>query len=131
MNIQKEMEIHSQLRGDYIIQFYGSFKEGKYVYLVLEFFDGPNLYILLKNRKFTLEQIKSIFHQCALALSYLHRQGVVMRDFKPENVLIDSKTLQIKLCDFGWASLISDKNWLCQMAGTYVYMAPESLQRQM
>lgn len=49
------MEIHSTLKGNHIIKFYGSFKEGKYVYLVLEYFDGPNLYFLLKNRKFTLE----------------------------------------------------------------------------
>ncbi len=48
-----------------------------------------------------------------------------MRDFKPENILIDSKTLKLKLCDFGWASYINDKDWLCRMAGTYVYMSPE------
>ena len=74
-----------------------------------------------------MDQIKNVFWQSAKAIGELHGLGVVMRDFKPENVLVDPNTLKIRLCDFGWASMINDKAWLCQMAGTYVYMSPESL----
>ena len=50
-----------------------------------------------------------------------------MRDLKPENLLLDMRKKKIKICDFGWASYINDKEWLIKMAGTYAYMAPEAL----
>ncbi len=53
-----------------------------------------------------------------------------MRDLKPENILMISDS-KIKICDFGWASFIDDKEWLIRKAGTYAYMAPEALKSQM
>ena len=50
-----------------------------------------------------------------------------MRDLKPENLLLSKDKKTIKICDFGWASFINDKEWLIRMAGTYAYMAPEAL----
>lgn len=60
-------------------------------------------------------------------IKYLHSKGIVLRDLKPENIIISRDKNIIKLCDFGWASFIQDKEWLMKMAGTYSYMAPESL----
>ena len=62
-----------------------------------------------------------------MAFRYLHSKGIVMRDLKPENIVMDSTKKILKLCDFGWSSYIEDKEWLIKMAGTYAYMAPESL----
>lgn len=42
-------------------------------------------------------------------MKYLHSNGIVLRDLKPENVLISNDIKTIKICDFGWASFISDK----------------------
>lgn len=66
-----------------------------------------------------------------MAFRYLHSKGVVMRDLKPENIVLDAQKRTVKLCDFGWSSYIEDKEWLVKMAGTYAYMAPESLCHKM
>ena len=46
----------------------------------------------------------------------------------PENILICENEESIKICDFGWSSFIDDKKWLMKKAGTYAYMAPETLE---
>lgn len=73
------------------------------------------------------QDVKNYFKQTVNAFRYLHSKGIVMRDLKPENIILSDCRTKAKLCDFGWASYIEDKEWLNQMAGTYVYMAPEAL----
>lgn len=63
MNIQKEIQIHHQLKNSQIINFLGNFKEGRFIYLVLELFEGPNLFSLMKKRDLKVEEIQSIFKQ--------------------------------------------------------------------
>lgn len=60
-------------------------------------------------------------------MEFIHSKGFILRDLKPENVLLDNKSKTIKICDFGWASKIDDYEWLKEKAGTFVYMSPESL----
>ncbi len=61
-----------------------------------------------------------------MSLDYIHYKGFVMRDVKPENILLD-KYNDVKLCDFGWtASLNEDDQYRKISAGTFAYMSPES-----
>lgn len=131
-NLQREIDIHSKLSHDNIVKFYGHFYEGDKLYILLEHMAGGNLFHYIRNRHPLMEnEVKSLFSQILKAFKYLHAQGVVMRDLKPENIVMDRTQKVVKLCDFGWSCYIEDKEWLVKMAGTYAYMAPESLKSQM
>ena len=53
-------------------------------------------------------------------------RGFIHRDLKPENILLDKQT-NVKLCDFGWCTPITDLNYRKVVSGTYEYMSPETL----
>ena len=58
-----------------------------------------------------LDEIRKFFYQTCKAIEYLHQHKYIMRDLKPENLLLDAEN-NIKLCDFGWAaSLQSDDEY--------------------
>lgn len=99
-----------------------------YVYLVMEYVKGESLHSFLKrtqSRRMPEDQIKIIMKQLFSILQYLHSQNVTHRDVKLENILIDRKSLQIKLIDFGFCCH-SDKDQLLKIfCGTPSYMAPE------
>jgi len=61
-----------------------------------------------------------------LALKHAHESGVVHRDLKPDNILVDQNGL-LKLADFGFASLIRDGLGLMTSCGSPNYAAPELL----
>ncbi len=93
---------------------------------MLELFGERNLFEMVNKYVLKTKHIKKVFRQTVSALKYLHSVGILWRDLKPENILIESD-FSIKICDFGWASKLSDLNWISKKAGTYAYMAPESL----
>ena len=127
-NIQKEIEAHKNFNHPYIIKLHDFFQEQKKVYLILELCKNGNLFDhILKITKFQQIEIQKIIKQTFQALNHIHKKGYIMRDIKPENLLIDSQN-NIKLCDFGWtASLTQDENYRKVKAGTFAYMSPESL----
>lgn len=127
-NIQREIELHKRFHHRHIVQLIDFFQEGKKVFLVLELCTNGNLFQRLRKQMFlSLEEIQIFFKQSCLAVKYLHDQNLVMRDIKPENLLLDAK-MNIKLCDFGWtASLTESDEYLKLQSGTFAFMSPESL----
>ncbi|VDP97626.1 unnamed protein product [Trichobilharzia regenti] len=105
--------------------------EGK-VYLILEFLRGGDLFSRLsKEYMFTEEDVKFYLAEIALALNYLHSNGIVYRDLKPENILLNEEG-HVRLTDFGLSKesifeSAGDRTY--SFCGTVEYMAPEVVNR--
>ncbi|XP_071601666.1 MAPK/MAK/MRK overlapping kinase isoform X4 [Heliangelus exortis] len=86
-----------------------------------------NIYELIKGRKKPLpeKKIKNYMYQLCKSLDYIHRNGIFHRDVKPENILIQKKTL--KLGDFGSCTTISSKQPHTEYICTRWYQAPECI----
>ena len=102
-------------------------------YFLMEFVDGVNLRQSMREKNLTPEQALAIIPQICEALQFAHDEGVVHRDVKPENVLLDKRG-RVRIADFGLAKLLgrttADLQLTVshQMMGTLHYMAPEQMQ---
>jgi hypothetical protein len=97
-------------------------------YLVMEFIDGCNLEALRRRGgPLEVKEILRIGIQIASGLAAAHRQGLIHRDVKPANILLENGVQRVKLTDFGLARASDDAS-LTQsgvIAGTPLYMSPE------
>ncbi|CAF1524292.1 unnamed protein product [Adineta ricciae] len=124
-HVMSERNIMMETRSDFIVRLYKTFKDRKYLYMLLECCLGGELWTLLRNRVFFEEPEVRFYSACVIeAFAYLHSKGIVYRDLKPENLLLDSKGY-CKLVDFGFAKKVGlgRKTWT--FCGTPEYVAPE------
>ncbi|MCD6050788.1 MAG: pknB 23 [Verrucomicrobia bacterium] len=104
----------------------------KYCWFIMEYVDGVNLRQMEQTQRLTPEQAIGIIPKICDALQYAHDEGVVHRDIKPGNILIDKKG-RVKIADFGLAKLLSKKEGEAHLTqsnivmGTPHYMAPEQM----
>lgn len=107
---------------------------GGSLYYVMEYVKGTNLRHLMREGKTTSRRLLSIAMQVCEALQFAHMHGVVHRDVKPANVLIDERG-HVKVADFGLAKVIGpspvqELTNASDALGTPDYMAPEAVTRQ-
>jgi serine/threonine protein kinase len=80
---------------------------GGYFYLLMEFVDGVNLRQLIQSRRLSPDEALGIITPVCDALQAAHERGIVHRDVKPENLLIDHKGM-VKIADFGIARMMDE-----------------------
>lgn len=98
-------------------------KDNVYIYLLLPYQPGGELYHLIKRLGVLSEPLVQFYSaQMVLALEYLHHCCIIHRDVKPENILICQSGF-IKLGDFGFCKIIKSRTWT--LCGTPEYLAPE------
>lgn len=123
---QREVEIIGQLEHPHIVPVieFGS-ADGVY-FIVMRLIEGGSLDDLVRNRKLSLPEVARYLDQIASALDYAHGKGVIHRDLKLSNVLID-KTNNTYLTDFGIARIEGGSNLTAtgSVMGTPAYMSPE------
>lgn len=115
----------------YIIRLLDIFENQEYIYIVMENLQGGDLFTYLEKRNFEITETraKTLSHQIATALYYLHSFGVAHRDLKPENILMVSNDddSDLKIVDFGLSKIIGPNESSLDPFGTLSYVAPEVL----
>ena len=102
-----------------------TFESEKYMLIIMEYISGGNLQnFVKKRRKLSEKMAKILFRQIIQGIKYIHSRGIVHRDIKLENILLDLNNI-IKICDFGVGKLVKPNTILKGQCGTPVYMAPE------
>ncbi|MCB9538140.1 MAG: serine/threonine protein kinase [Myxococcales bacterium] len=102
--------------------------------MVMEFVDGVNLQSLLSAHAFTPEEILRVLDQTLAALVACHERGVIHRDLKPGNLLVDASSMAVKVIDFGIVQLLGDEGATAltvngEVFGSPRFMAPEQWQQ--
>ncbi|XP_061820223.1 cGMP-dependent protein kinase 2 isoform X1 [Nerophis lumbriciformis] len=124
-HIYSEKNILQQTNSAFIIRLFRTFRDNKCVYMLLEVCLGGELWTVLRDMNYFDEPTARFCTGCVLeAFDYLHTIGIVYRDLKPENLLLDAKGY-VKMADFGFAKKIGlgKKTWT--FCGTPEYVAPE------
>jgi serine/threonine protein kinase len=124
----REARAAAQVRHDNVVQVYAVVEE-PLPFLVMEFIPGETLQERLdRTGPLDVREIVRIGRQIASGLAAAHSQGLIHRDIKPTNVLVDgSSELRVKITDFGLARAADDASLTRSgvVAGTPMYMAPE------
>ena len=125
----REAQMAAQLAHPSIVPIYSVDEKDGLVFFVMALVDGESMALLLAGGG-TLppDEVRSIVSAVADALDYAHRQGVVHRDIKPDNILIDRTTRRPIVTDFGIARAAAEEHRLTMAGmavGTPAYMSPE------
>ncbi|KAK4957756.1 Serine/threonine-protein kinase [Elasticomyces elasticus] len=100
-------------------------------YMLFEYVNGGQMLdYIISHGRLKEKQARKFGRQIASALDYCHRNSIVHRDLKIENILI-SKTGDIKIIDFGLSNLFSPRSHLKTFCGSLYFAAPELLQAKM
>ncbi|KAK9239851.1 kinase-like domain-containing protein [Lipomyces kononenkoae] len=123
-----ERAILESIRHPFIVKLFYAVQDLHKLYLILEYAQGGELFSHLAAEKMLSENTVSFYAaELVLALSHLHGVvGVVYRDLKPENCLLDSQG-HLVLTDFGLSKVANDGGTCKTFLGTPEYMAPEIL----
>ncbi|MCA9196532.1 MAG: serine/threonine protein kinase, partial [Planctomycetales bacterium] len=123
----REARSAAQVRHPNIVDIHEVGRDGDYLYLVSEFVIGETLDDWMTNRAVPFRQAAEICAAIGLALQTIHESGVIHRDLKPGNVMMDP-TATPRLTDFGLARRTSGELTMTvdgQVVGTPTYMSPE------
>ncbi|XP_022050691.2 cGMP-dependent protein kinase 2 [Acanthochromis polyacanthus] len=125
-----EKKILKAIQCEFIVRLHGAFKDTRYIYMVMEFCGGGEIWTKLKEVGRFDENIAVFCTACVVeAYAYLHKKSIMYRDLKPENLMLDVKGY-IKLVDFGFAKELVRGEKTYSFVGTPEYMAPEIIKNQ-
>ncbi|ENN78011.1 hypothetical protein YQE_05497, partial [Dendroctonus ponderosae] len=123
--IFRETAILKRLRHPHITKLYQLMETKQTIYMVTEYASNGEIFDhLVAKGRMAEPEAKRVFSQIVAAVAYCHSQGVVHRDLKAENLLLDHN-LNIKLADFGFSNQFSEGNLLSTFCGSPPYAAPE------
>lgn len=123
---QTERKVLESIDHPFIVSLRFAFQTETKLYMILDYFTGGELFFHLKSHgRFPEERAKFYAAEITLALECLHKNDIVYRDLKPENVLLDNEG-HIRLTDFGLSKdSVGSKQLTHTFCGTPEYLAPE------
>ncbi|XP_033149443.1 cGMP-dependent protein kinase, isozyme 1 [Drosophila busckii] len=124
-HIYSERTIMLSSNCPFICRLYRTFRDDKYVYMLLEACMGGEIWTMLRDRGSFEDNAAQFIIGCVIqAFEYLHSRGIIYRDLKPENLMLDERGY-VKLVDFGFAKYIGNSAKTWTFCGTPEYVAPE------
>jgi serine/threonine protein kinase len=119
----EERVVLERLRGyPFLVNIMYAFQSAAKLHIVMEYVGGGELFThLCKRKSFDVEGARVMLGELALALNYIHDQGVIYRDLKLENILLDDHG-HIKLTDFGLSKAYKELEPAFSYCGTVEYM---------
>jgi len=130
-NIINERILLSKMNYPFLVKLYCCFQDKEYLYFIMDFIQGGELFFHLHREiRFDDEKTRFYIAELILVLNFLHKNKIIYRDIKPENILLDIDG-HIKLTDFGLSRLCSgEKEKVFTICGTPYYIAPEILEQK-
>ena len=125
-----EKIITSSLNFPFIVHLINTYKTKEYLFFLMEFVDGISLRNKIEMKNNELNNIEEIqFYGAILfsVLNYLQKKRILHRDFKPDNIMIDTNGY-LKVIDFGVAYKLENKDYTNTIIGTCHYMSPEVIE---
>ena len=130
----REAEVSAHLKHEHILPLFEFGEDQGRLFLVTPYIEGGTLARRIQSGPMTLAEVHQLFVPLVQAVAYIHRRGVIHRDLKPTNILLDKQDGQIyvRLIDFGIATLQGRQaspplTTAGSEMGTIAYMAPERL----
>lgn len=121
----REIELMWRLKHPHIVHLYDILYAKDAVYLIMEIVGGGELFdFVLQKERLSEHEARKLFREIVSAVDYMHRSGVVHRDIKLENILLDN-TGCTKLIDLGLGNFFGHGNTLSTFCGSPDYCAPE------
>jgi eukaryotic-like serine/threonine-protein kinase len=134
----REAEVLMRLSHPNIVKVFEHSSEGTTHFIAMELIEGESLENLIETRRISLEQAVQVMLMTSDALRYIHKQGIIHRDIKPGNIMVNKNALRadnpagievgtVKLMDFGIAAgkVLTRLTMTGARVGTPVYMSPE------
>ncbi|GAC1385446.1 MAG: hypothetical protein NVS4B7_09810 [Ktedonobacteraceae bacterium] len=132
----REAEVNAHIKHEHILPLFEFGEEQGRLFLVTPYIAGGTLARRLQAGPLSLSEVYQLFTALVKAIAYIHRRGVVHRDLKPNNILLDQEgnkgQIYVRLIDFGIASIQGQAaspplTTAGTEMGTLAYMAPERL----
>ncbi|XP_057757265.1 SNF1-related protein kinase catalytic subunit alpha KIN10-like [Arachis stenosperma] len=124
--VRREIKVLRVFMHPHIVRLYEVVETLTDIYVVMEYAESGDLndYIIIQKDRLPEDQARKFFQQIICGVEYCHRNMVVHRDLKPDNLLLNSKG-NIKIADFGFCNIMRDGHPLTTSCGSPLYAAPE------
>eukprot|EP01129_Flabellula_baltica_P006643 TRINITY_DN2503_c0_g1_i1.p1 TRINITY_DN2503_c0_g1~~TRINITY_DN2503_c0_g1_i1.p1 ORF type:complete len:496 (+),score=97.24 TRINITY_DN2503_c0_g1_i1:24-1511(+) len=120
-----ERHVLAKVKHPFLMNMHYAFQTENNLYLILDFVNGGELFHHLELAdRFDDDRTRFYAAEIILAIEYLHRKGVLYRDLKPENVLLNANG-HVVLTDFGLSKELAEDESTMSFCGTPEYLSPE------